>query len=184
MDQEATNMWKHLLIAISLLSFPMLAIAGVPAAATARAPAASSTARLGQIDVKSIRPLVEVLEQMKTAITTPYDNDPKHYDNLVCRLRDPIDGRATGKILDCGTQGWYAMQRNIRARDMNVVEDTSLTTTSTLGHPWHIERLLNFKQLAALREVLGKLPPPGKGDVEVQLEDDQPAPPAATAPSH
>ena len=151
-----------------------------PSAGTTAPASASTTAELGEIQVKSIKPLVETLEQMKVAINTPLDNDPKHYDNLVCRLRDPIDGRATGKILDCGTQGWYAMQRTIRERDMNLTEDTSLTTTSTLGHPWHIERLLNFKQLQALRAVLGKLPEPGKGDVQVVLDDPQSAPGGST----
>lgn len=169
-------MTKAVLLILGLCA-PLPALMAAPAASPA--PAAGTTARLGQIDVDSVKPLVETLEQMKVAMSTPLDNDPKHYDDLVCRLRDPIDGRAQGKILDCGTEGWYAMQRTIRQRDMNLSEDTSLTTTSTLGHPWHIERLLNFKQLQALREVLGKLPAPGKGDVEVELDDAQGAPAAA-----
>lgn len=164
---------------------PALALADAPvtapASATTAAPAAESTAQLGEVEVRSIKPLVEILEQMKTAIDAPYDNNPKHYDNMVCHLRESEGYRAQGMILDCGTQGWYAMQRNIRERDMNVVEDTSLSTTPNLGHPWHIERLLNHEQLAALRKVLGKLPEPGKGDVQIVLDDSAPA--ASTAPA-
>lgn len=168
-----------------LLSTPVLALAAVPAANTAApAPAAGTTTQLGKVEVNSIKPLVETLEQMKVAMTTPFDNDPKHYDVMVCRLKTAIDTRASGRILECGTQGWFNMQRSIYAREMNVVTDPSMTGTPTLGHPWHSERLLNFKQLQALRAVLGKLPQPGKGDVEVVLDDAQPAPAAGTAPSH
>lgn len=170
------------------LCLPTLGFADAPVAGTRAAPPAATassgnTAELGQVDVNSIKPLVEVLEQMKTAIDAPYDNSPKHYDDMVCRLRENAGFRAQGLILDCGSQGWYAMQRNIRNRDMNVVEDTSLSTTPTLGHPWHIVRLLNHEQLAALRKVLGKLPEPGKGDVQVILDDGTPAAASQAAPA-
>jgi hypothetical protein len=165
-----------------LFSTPVLAFAAVPAVSTP--PAAATTTQLGQVEVNSIKPLVETLEQMKVAMTTPLDNDPKHYDVMVCRLKTSIDSRAGGRILECGTQGWFNMQRSIYAREMNVVVDPSMTGTPTLGHPWHSERLLNFKQLQALRAVLGKLPEPGKGDVEVVLDETQPAPAAGTAPPH
>jgi hypothetical protein len=168
-------------VLILCLCAPALAGAAPSAGTTTAAPAAAtSTAQLGQIEVDSIKPLVETLEQMKLAMTTPFDNDPKHYDVMVCRLKTAIDSRAGGRILECGTQGWFNMQRSIYAREMNVVTDPSMTGTPTLGHPWHSERLLNFKQLQALRAVLGKLPEPGKGDVEVVLDD---AVPAATTGS-
>ena len=177
---------RRLLLVLGFCA-PAFAIAGAPAAGT-RAPAAGTTAQLGQIEVNSIKPLVETLEQVKVAMTTPLDNDPKHYDVMVCRLKTSIDSRAGGRILECGTQGWFNMQRSIYAREMNVVTDPSMTSTPTLGHPWHTERLLNFKQLQALRQVLGKLPEPGKGDVEVVLDDapvagTQKAPASATAPA-
>jgi len=168
------------LIALVLCA-PALAWADAPAAGTATAAPAAGTTQLGSIQVNSIKPLVETLEQVKLAMTTPFDNDPKHYDVMVCRLKTAIDSRAGGRILECGTQGWFNMQRTIYAREMNVVQDPGMTATPALGHPWHTERLLDFKQLAALRQVLGKLPQPGKGDVEVVLDDAQPAPTAATA---
>lgn len=51
---------------------------------------------------------------------TPFDNDPKHYDVMICRLKTAIDSRAGGRILECGTQGWFNMQRSIYACEMNV----------------------------------------------------------------
>jgi hypothetical protein len=44
---------------------------------------------------------------------------------------------------------------------------------SRLGHPWHTLRALDPQQLAALRELLKELPPPGQGDV--QIVDEAPA---------
>ena len=77
---------RHLLIFVALssgLTGGALA-ADVPAPTTA--PAASSTTQLGKLKVTGMRPLVEVLQQMKTAINAPFSNDPKHYDDMVCRL--------------------------------------------------------------------------------------------------
>jgi hypothetical protein len=155
-------------------SVPAAASLAVPA--NIAAPAAASTAQLGKVEVTGTKPLVQVLQQMKTAIDAPYSNDPKHYDDMVCRIEENSGFRAQGAVLDCGTQGWFNMQRSIYNRDMAPAEDVNSTTTTTLGHPWHIVRLLNHEQLAALRAVLAKLPPPGKGDV--QVIDDQKTPPA------
>ena len=98
---------------------------------------------------------------------------------MVCRIMDNDGFRAQGAVLDCGTQGYYGMRREILHRDMDPTEDVDSTNTPTRGHPWHIVRLLNHEQLAALRKVLGKLPPPGKGEVEI-LDDTTPPPPPAT----
>lgn len=173
---------------LAALCLPALALADAPPASTApaatttAAPAVSTTAQLGKVDVTGTRPLVEVLQQMKTAIDAPYNNDPKHYDDMVCRIVDNDGFRAQGAVLDCGTQGYYAMRREILHRDMDPGEDVSLSNTPTRGHPWHIVRLLNHEQLAALRKVLGKLPAPGKGEVEI-LDDAAPGPAASTAPA-
>jgi hypothetical protein len=130
-------------------------------------PAVTGTVQLGDVEVKSLRATVELLEEMKTAIRRPFDDSPAHYDDMVCLLKDNSGFRAQGMVLECGTQGWFGMQREIHNRDMSVTADPSLTTTPNLGHPWHVERLLDHEQLAALRKVLGVLPEPGKGDVQV-----------------
>jgi hypothetical protein len=146
-----------------------------PAAATTLVPAAASTAELGEVHVKGLKPMVEVLQQMKTAINAPFSNDPKHYDDMVCRIEDNSGFRAEGALLDCGTQGWFNMQHSIIHRDMDVTADPKLAGTPNLGHPWHIQRLLNHEQLAALRAVLAKLPAPGKGDVQIVDDSRHPA---------
>ena len=146
-----------------------------PAAATTPTPVAASTAQLGQVDVTGMKPMVEVLQQMKTAINAPFSNDPKHYDDMVCRIEDNSGFRAQGALLDCGTQGWFNMQHSIIHRDMDATADPRLATTPTLGHPWHIQRLLNHEQLAALRAVLAKLPLPDKGDVQIVDDSRHPA---------
>ena len=169
------------LILLACLCTPVWADA--PAPATTAAPAAASkTLELGSIEAKGLRATVEVLEDVKLAIKRPFDNDPAHYDDMVCLIKDNDGFRAQGAILECGSQGWFAMQREIHARDMSVTEQTDLTSTPTLGHPWHVERLLNHDQLGALRTVLGLLPEPGRGDV--QVVDDlhgEKAPAASTA---
>ncbi len=172
--------------ALCMLAGTALCIASAQAAAPVTpAPAAvTGTLQLGDVEVKSLRATVELLEEMKTAIKRPFDNDPAHYDDMVCLLKDNDGFRAQGMVLECGTQGWFGMQREIHNRDMSVTEDASLTTTPALGHPWHVERLLDHEQLAALRKMLGVLPETGKGDV--QVVDDlhgTPAPSAATAPN-
>lgn len=153
---------------------PLLLLACFGAPAWADAPAAApsaatsvSTLELGNIEAKSLRATVEVLEDMKLAIKRPFDNDPAHYDDMVCLIKDNDGFRAQGGVLECGTQGWFNMRRTIYHRDMVITGDPDLVSTTVLGHPWHVERLLNHDQLAALRNVLGLLPAPGKGDVQV-----------------
>src|ERR1700743_750372 len=117
---------------LAALCLPALALADAPPASTApaatttAAPAVSTTAQLGKVDVTGPRPLVEVLQQMKTAIDAPYNNDPKHYDDMVCRIVDNDGFRAQGAVLDCGTQGYYALRRARLPRDMDPGEDVSL----------------------------------------------------------
>ena len=186
MGAMAMNSVTRMFIVMVLL-LPVAASADAPAAtsrsAVTAAPAAStaagSTAELGKVEVTGTKPLVEILQQMKTAINAPFTNDPKHYDDMVCRIENNEGFRAQGVVLDCGTQGYYSMRREIMHRDMQVTEDVAAAGTPTLGHPWHIVRLLNHEQVAALRKVLGKLPEPGKGDVEV-LDDPTPSPAPAT----
>jgi hypothetical protein len=148
----------------------------IPAPATRAAPAAASTAQPGKAEVEGLKPLAEELRAMKTAINTPFSNDPKDYDDMVCRLQEKSSSRAKATLLDCGSQGWYGMQRTIHSRDMSPTEDISLTTTPTLGHPWHIVRQLNPQQVAALRQMLDK------GGFGIESKS-TPAPAAGTTPS-
>jgi hypothetical protein len=165
----------------------LLCMSGAWAADTATptatpAPAAGSAMQLGKVEVEGLKPLVEVLQQMKTAIDAPFSNDPKHYDDMVCRLEQHLDSRAQGLLLDCGTQGWFNMRRTAYHRDM--LRNPDLTSTPRLGNPWHVLRPLNMEQVAALRQVLGKLPLPGKGDIEIEGEDEStPASAAGTTAS-
>jgi hypothetical protein len=162
----------------------LLALPWVRADADAPTPApaaATGKLELGSIDVRGIKATVELLEDMKLAIKRPFDNAPAHYDDMVCLIKDNDGFRAQGAVLECGTQGWFSMQRAIYHRDMTLNGHPDLATTANLGHPWHVERLLNHEQLAALRQVLGMLPAPGKGDVEV-VTDEPPAPADAHRP--
>jgi hypothetical protein len=149
--------------------------ASAPVAVSKAAAATSDTAQLGEIHVQGLRPVVEVLQQMKTAIGAPFSNDPKHYDDLVCRFDDNSGYTAQGAWLECGTQGWFGMQRIRQTQAMNPLDMVSNKPTATLGHPWHILRLLNHEQLAALRSVLAKLPLPGKGEVQIVDDSNHPA---------
>lgn len=166
---------------IILLALALVLSGTARADASTTAPAATGKLELGGIDVKGIRATVELLEDMKLAIKRPFDNDPAHYDDMVCLIKENDGFRAQGAVLECGTQGWFNMQRTVSERDMTLSAHPDLVATTTLGHPWHVERLLNHQQLAALRQVLGVLPAPGKGDVEV-VTDEQSVPADARQP--
>ncbi|HEY3858226.1 MAG TPA: hypothetical protein VGM47_01290 [Gammaproteobacteria bacterium] len=138
------------------------------------APAAASTAKLGKVEVTGMKPLVETLREVKVAVKRPFDNNPAHFDDMVCRLETgaDTDSRA-GAVLECGTQGWYGMRRN---EYLFGNFGHGAVAVSTLGHPWHVVRALNMKQVTALRTLLKEVPAPGEGDV--QVIDDQAATPA------
>lgn len=144
--------------------------ADTPAPTAASKAASAQGMELGQVQVKGTAATVEVLREMKNAIKAPFDNDPTHYDDMVCVIKDDDGFRAQGKLLECGTQGWFGMER--RRRTFGDLLGNK-TPVPTLGHPWHVERLLDYDQLAALRELLKTLPAPGEGDV--QVVDDTPA---------
>lgn len=163
-----------------------------PPTATQAAPAAAAKPGkstklnkidIGKVNVNAMRQTVETLREMKGALQAPFSNDPKHYDDMVCRFDDNEGFRAQGVLLECGTQGWFSMRRGA-----HTVGDMSGADASpvTLGHPWHTMRLLNHEQAQSLRELLKLLPPPGQGDV--QLLDHglhagtRAAPAASTAP--
>ena len=120
---------------------------------------------------------------MKVALKAPFDNSPKHYDDMVCRIRDNDGFRAQGVLLECGTQGWFSMHRSGYHQNMAITDPDNAAITN-LGHPWHIIRLLNHEQVDALRSVLGELPAPGKGDVQVVGSEAQTPAPAASTANH
>jgi hypothetical protein len=150
--------------------------ADAPAAASTPPPAGASRhldkMPLGKIEVTGMKPLVETLREVKVAVKRPFDNDPAHFDDMVCRFDDHGLGTHTGMLLECGTQGWFSMQRN--AYSYGGAMQGSEPAVSSLGHPWHTVRALDPHQMAALRELLKELPPPGQGDV--QIVDEAPAP--------
>ena len=159
--------------------------ADTPAAAatTGKPPTQSTTTNLGNVDVKGTRATVDLLREMKGAINAPYSNDPKHVDDMVCRIEQNEGYRAQGVLLDCGTQGWFSMRRSNSTLDEVTNPDSK--AKASLGHPWHIVRLLNYEQVQALRSLLGTLPPPGKGEVRVvDGPVTAPAPASAMAPQH
>ena len=170
-----------------LVTVPAWALEGpAPATATNTTPTLASPApaqathgkdlHLGKIQVTGLKPLVETLQQIKLAVKRPFDNDPAHFDDMVCRLGADEIGSHTSSTLECGTQGWFSMRRNSYGGPSL---GAAMFPASTLGHPWHVVRALNSKQLMVLRELLKELPPPGQGQVEV-VDDTQ----APLEPSH
>jgi hypothetical protein len=159
----------------ALLITLFLSTAWADSPAPSPTPAAASTAQLGKVDVTGMKPLVQTLREVKVAVKRPFDNDPKHFDDMVCRLETgaDTDSRA-GAVLECGTQGWYGMRRNEYQYGNWGTGD--VPAISTLGHPWHVVRALNMKQVQALRTLLKEVPAPDEGDV--QVIDDEAATPA------
>lgn len=160
----------HLIAGITAFTLACLATPAL-AEPPAAAPAAGATQHLGSVDVKGMQHLAEALQEIKVAIKRPLGNDPEHFDDMVCSLE--VD-RAHG-ILDCGTQGYYSMQR-----DQSLYGNgfgTGAVAIVTLGHPWHVVRDLNMKQVQALRLALKEVPAPGKGQVQV-TDDTAPMAPA------
>ncbi|MHB8423817.1 MAG: hypothetical protein ACYDB9_01500 [Gammaproteobacteria bacterium] len=136
----------------------------------------AGTAQLGKVTVHGgLRKVVHTLQQIKVALNRPLNFDPKHVDEMVCLIhtghRSSIHHR-TSAVLECGTQGWFAMRlqagQNAAEEGYFGPDPWAHAAVSTLGHPWHIERVLNFRQLATLRKLLTKLPAPGKGRVLIE----------------
>ena len=165
----------RLLAALLAVLYVSGAWADAPAAAgVAPAPAGVKhldKMKLGSVEVTGLKPLVETLRELKVAVKRPFDNDPAHFDEMVCRFDDHALGTHTGMLLECGSQGWFSMERN--AYQYGGAMQGSEPAVSALGHPWHTLRLLDPRQMAALRELLKELPPPGQGDV--QIVDEAPA---------
>ena len=152
------------------LDGPAPAASTVPAV-TNPAPAQltkSKDVHLGKVEVTGIKPLVETLQEVKVAVKRPFDNDPAHFDDMVCRLGDALGSHIT-TTLECGTQGWFSMRRNSYG---GPTLGAATFSSPTLGHPWHMIRALNSHQIMVLRELLKVLPPPGQGQVEV-IDDGQ-----------
>src|SRR5579859_5808489 len=81
--------------------------ADAPALATVRALAPASPKhldkiQLGKIEVEGMKPLVEALQEIKVAVKRPFDNDPAHFDDMVCRLGDDQLGSHMSSTLECG----------------------------------------------------------------------------------
>lgn len=170
-------MHKLIPILALLAAAPAWALEG-PAPVTDAAPAAiqpgtGKSVHLGKIEVTGVKPLVQTLQEIKLAVKRPFDDSPAHFDDMVCRLGDDELGSHLAMTLECGTQGWFSMQRS--AYGYGGVMQSDAVAVSALGHPWHVVRPLNMKQLQALRAVLKGLPPPAQGDVQV-MQDDQHAP--------
>ena len=165
-----------------LLASPWLAAAAqstTPATAAstqAQARAQPVTMELGKVNVKAIRELVKTMQQVKVALKRPFDNNPKHVDEMVCRLH-PVSFRHNQQVLECGSQGWFSSRRDITQRalvggdwqraanaDSEVANDGP---SQEYGHPWHAIHALTGTQLMYFRQVLNALPAPGQGVVTI-----------------
>jgi hypothetical protein len=145
-----------------------------PVAAAAAAPYAgkSRNVHLGKIQVSGMKALVETLQEIKVAVKRPFDDDPAHFDEMVCRLDDRQMDTHIGAVLECGTQGWFGMRRS-EYRYGGAMSDGAVA--AALGHPWQTERTLNPEQTAALRDLLRGLPVPGAGKVQLVVAESRPA---------
>ena len=144
-------------------------------APTAQTVMSSQTAKLGTVHVEGLRELVKTLQQIKIALKRPIESNPRHLDDMVCiihsgRAGDSIHNR-TDAVLECGTEGWFSMQMDAEslaaAQGYYGPNAQWHASVVTLGHPWHTEKVLSFKQLAVFRKLIKKIPPPGKGVVKV-----------------
>ena len=113
----------------------------------------AAAVNLNNVQVKGIKELVRTLQIVKIALKRPYDNNPKHVDDMVCELKTGLR-----PSLDCGTQGWYRMRRTKWQLAFACGCDAE---SPTIGHPWHSVHYLSHTQLMYLRRLLGRLPPPG-----------------------
>jgi hypothetical protein len=127
-------------------------------------PNSPQPANLGKIKVKAMKEMVQALQQVKVALHTPFTDNPKLVDQIVCQLR--TSGRLA-PILDCGTQGWYSRRRDETQLTLVCQCETNLPER---GHPWHATRDLDHVQIMYLRQLLKELPAPGRGNV-VLLDD-------------
>lgn len=175
MTMRALYLIPALLVATPAWALDAVAPAMAPPTATAATPYAgkSRNVRLGKIQVSGMKTLVETLQEIKVAVKRPFDNDPAHFDEMVCRLDDRQMDTHIGAVLECGTQGWFRMRRD-EFQYGGAMSDGAVSA-SALGHPWHTERALNPQQASALRSLLKGLPAPGAGKVQLVVDESRPA---------
>ncbi|MDE1888123.1 MAG: hypothetical protein KGI32_08305 [Gammaproteobacteria bacterium] len=186
--------FSTLLVASVLLAASPCLLASPPPNATTTAPAPGTgshaqaqpgekpaAVELGKVNVTAMRRMIETLQQVKIALKRPFDHDPKHVDNMVCRLYPGVVN--VKPILECGNQGWFARRRdqtqgalaggwrNAGDAGMQQALDANSSATnspsSEYGHQWHTVRAINRRQIIYFRQILNALPAPGKGEVIV-----------------
>ena len=135
--------------------------------------------QLGKVNVNAMRVLIQTLQGVKVALKIPFDDNPKHVDEMVCRLHAGVVD--SEPWLECGNQDWFARRRDQTqmgltaggwsngglqmALDANTPEMSG--ASSEYGHPWHTVRFVNRRQIIYFRQILNALPEPGKGNVVV-----------------
>ncbi|MDE2234915.1 MAG: hypothetical protein KGK44_05120 [Gammaproteobacteria bacterium] len=141
-----------------------------PPAASKQAP---QTASLGKINVTATRQLIKTLQTVKVALNASYSDSPDQANAVVCRVRTGHgylnSEERMGAVLECGTNSWFTWRREKCKSAMHAADCASEMDTAAFKRKgaWHSMRPLNFKQLAALRQLLKSLPAPGKGQVVV-----------------
>lgn len=145
----------------------------VPPGKTPSKTAASSkipeSANLGKISVTATRQLIKTLQTVKVALKASYSDSPDQANAVVCRIRTGHGYLNTqermGAVLECGTNSWFTWRRE-SCQNGDCLAEGKVSAYKRKG-AWHSTRVLNFKQLVALRKLLKTLPPPGKGQVVV-----------------
>lgn len=185
------NRYCALLAASILLSAgPWLAATAqsatpAPARSTqVRAPSATQPAsiELGKVNVTAMRRMIETLQQVKVALRRPFDDNPKHVNDMVCRLHVDASVHSVAH-LECGNEGWFSSRRDIVSRALGggwvnagqegmerafaANSEAGNGPSPEYGHPWHSVRTLTPTQLMYVRQILNALPAPGQGEVTV-----------------
>ena len=148
-----------------------------PPAASRQAPQSTT---LGKINVTATRQLIKTLQSVKVALNASYSDSPDQANAVVCRIRTGhgylYAEERMGAVLECATNSWFTWRRENCKSAMDTADCASEMDTAAFKRKgaWHSMRPLNFKQLAALRQLLKSLPPPGKGQVVVVDKNGKP----------
>ncbi len=135
--------------------------------------AKSKTTNLGKINVTAMRELVRTLQVVKLALNEPFSSSRAKADTVVCRI---ITGygyvhvqERMGAVLECGTNSWFTWKRDTchDRYPVGCISNGPGAAAYKRKGAWHSMHTLNLQQVMAMRTLLKKLPPPGKGEVVV-----------------
>jgi hypothetical protein len=146
----------HIIFALALTA--LIPMTSQAADADTAAAEDSTTLQLGTVSVVGNQKIVETLRAIKTALKTPFSDDPAHAHDVVCRIEKGLGEQH--EYLDCATNRDYSRRRDATQTAIAIgtlgAGGTDLLRSFLAAQPMH--KLRVPVQGGALQAVLQQIP--------------------------